>query len=150
MLTGALLLPKEYELGFFLKKRFLRIVIPFLFWSLIYITYHLGQDIYHGEMKSLSQAIDLILTELSQGADYHLWYIYMIIGIYLFIPVIGKWVRASTEKEILYFLVIWLITTFLNLPIPMKYKPDFNLVYFTGYIGYPILGYYLSKKEFIT
>ena len=40
MLSGALLLNRTISLVDFLKKRFLRILIPFLFWSLIYSTYH--------------------------------------------------------------------------------------------------------------
>src|SRR6267154_32982 len=39
MITGALLLHREYELGDFLKKRLGRIFTPFLFWSLVYIAY---------------------------------------------------------------------------------------------------------------
>src|ERR1700743_2355755 len=39
MITGALLLHKKYEIGNFLKKRLLRVVVPFLFWSLVYIWY---------------------------------------------------------------------------------------------------------------
>src|ERR1700743_3443674 len=37
MITGALLLHREYELGDFLKRRLTRILWPFLFWSFVYI-----------------------------------------------------------------------------------------------------------------
>ena len=36
MLTGMLLLPVEQEIGQFYKKRMLRVVIPFIVWSLLY------------------------------------------------------------------------------------------------------------------
>src|ERR1700749_2914497 len=39
MITGALLLNRDYEIGDFLKKRLTRVVVPFLFWSLVYIWY---------------------------------------------------------------------------------------------------------------
>src|ERR1700712_776037 len=39
MITGALLLYREYELGDFLKRRLTRVIYPFLFWSLVYIAY---------------------------------------------------------------------------------------------------------------
>src|ERR1700748_2984293 len=39
MITGALLLHRQYELGDFLKKRLGRVLVPFLFWSLVYIGY---------------------------------------------------------------------------------------------------------------
>lgn len=36
MLTGALLLGKPIEIASFFKKRFVRVLFPFLFWSSIY------------------------------------------------------------------------------------------------------------------
>src|SRR4051812_7155042 len=39
MITGALTLHREYEFGPFLKKRLSRVVVPFLFWSLVYVWY---------------------------------------------------------------------------------------------------------------
>src|SRR5665213_1648897 len=44
MVTGALLLHRDYQLGDFLKKRLSRIVWPFLFWSLVYIGYSWYND----------------------------------------------------------------------------------------------------------
>ena len=35
MISGCLLLNKDYDLGFFLKRRFSRILIPFIPWSLL-------------------------------------------------------------------------------------------------------------------
>ena len=39
MITGALNLATDYKPADFLKKRLVRIVIPFLFWSLVYVGY---------------------------------------------------------------------------------------------------------------
>ena len=41
MLTGSLMLSKDYDLNDFLKIKLMRIIIPFLFWSVIYILYGL-------------------------------------------------------------------------------------------------------------
>ena len=35
MISGALLLNRDYELGDFMKRRFSRILIPFIFWALL-------------------------------------------------------------------------------------------------------------------
>jgi surface polysaccharide O-acyltransferase-like enzyme len=148
MLTGALLLPKHYELGDFLKKKLYRIIIPLAFWSFIYIGYFYYKNFIQGDKISLIESVRWILIQLKQGASYHMWYLYMIIGIYLFIPIIGKWVRNSTEKEIKYFLMIWLFTLLLRLPIISSFTPNIDLTYFTGYLGYLILGYYLTTKSF--
>lgn len=148
MLTGALLLPKDYEIGDFLKKRLFRVIFPLVFWSIIYIIFSLSVKVLHGDKIILSETTRYIYMSFKNGSSFHLWYVYMIIGIYLFMPIIGKWVRNCSEKEILYFLLIWLCTIFLNQPIISKLKPNIELAYFSGYIGYLILGYYLSIKTF--
>ena len=106
MITGALLLHKEYEIGSFLKKRLSRVVIPFLFWSLVYIAYSwYNEEITFG--SDIGANIRQVLHLLKYGSSYHLWYVYMLIGLYFFIPVIGKFVRNASENEILYFLIVW-------------------------------------------
>lgn len=141
MLTGALLLPRPHTLKAYLKNRLVRIVIPFLFWTAIYICNSIYQNPNQYNFK-------FILGKLINGAAYHLWYIYMIIGIYLIIPIISTWVRKASEKEILYFLTLWLISILATQPIISNYTPDFNLKYFSGFIGYLVLGYYLSVRNF--
>lgn len=148
MLTGALLLPKVYEIGEFLKKRFLRIILPFLFWSVIYIvfTYYVKLSPNH-EMSTL-EVITWSLDLLRSGTSPHLWYIYMIIGIYLITPIISKWAQNCKENEIIYFLIIWFVALILNQPILERYITDIDVSYFSDFIGYLVLGYYLSVKTF--
>lgn len=147
MITGALLLPKEYELAAFFKKRLTRVVIPFLFWSLIYVIY----SWYNEELlftNNLWLNIKLVLHQLKNGSCYHLWYVYMLIGLYFIIPVIGKFVRNASEKETLYFLLVWFGVMMLNQPFLSPYNPSVDMRYFTGYIGYLVLGNYLATKDF--
>jgi surface polysaccharide O-acyltransferase-like enzyme len=40
------------------------------------------------------------------------------------------------------------LTIFANLPFVKKFIPDIEISYFSGYIGLPILGYYLSTFNF--
>jgi surface polysaccharide O-acyltransferase-like enzyme len=148
MLTGALLLTKKNEIGDFLKRKLFRIIFPLVFWSIIYILYSMIEKFLHGDKIDYYQTIQYIYLSFKNGSSFHLWYIYMIIGIYLFIPIIGKWVRNSNEKEILYFLLIWCGTNFLNHSAIKKFIPNIDLTYFSGYIGYIIIGYYLSTKSF--
>ncbi|WP_413668270.1 acyltransferase [Mucilaginibacter sp. Mucisp86] len=145
MITGALLLQREYELKDFLKKRFGRLIPPFIFWSLIYI----GYKLYNEEIElsdNIWLNIKLVLQQLQTGSYYHLWYVYLLMGLYLFIPVISKFVRNATEKEILYFLGIWFLTVILSRPYLTMLDPGIDLHNFTGYIGYLVLGYYLAYR----
>ncbi|MES2131899.1 MAG: acyltransferase family protein [Bacteroidota bacterium] len=149
MISGALLLPREVPLVPFTKKWTMKVLLPFLFWSIPYILYNFRQRIYLGETFTMLQAFKESCKYILQGTtNFHFWYIYMIIGIYLFIPIIGKWARAATEKELLYFLGIWFVAMCLQLPFISCFKPGVELYYFTGYLGFLILGYYLSIASF--
>lgn len=146
MITGALLLHREYEIGDFLKRRLSRIIWPFLFWSLVYV----GYSLYDEEIVFTADVwknVLLILHQLKYGAYYHLWYVYMLVGLYFFIPVIGRFARAATEKEILYFLVVWFTVISFTQPYLSRFWPQVDVRYFTGYVGYLVLGHYLAFKE---
>ncbi|RKR85502.1 surface polysaccharide O-acyltransferase-like enzyme [Mucilaginibacter gracilis] len=145
MISGALLLHRDYEIGDFLKKRLVRIVIPFLFWSLIYIAYeYYNEDIaYTG---NVGETLHQVLHFLKYGSSYHLWYVYMLIGLYLFVPIIGKFVRNATQNELLYFLIMWFVVMLLGQPYLSRFKPQIDLRYFEGFVGYLVLGHYLAFK----
>jgi surface polysaccharide O-acyltransferase-like enzyme len=147
MVTGALLLHREYEIGDFLKKRLTRVVLPFLFWSLVYVWYSwYNEDITFGSDAWAN--VKQVLLLLKNGSAYHLWYVYMLIGLYFFIPVIGKFVRNASEKEILYFLIVWFAVMLITQPYLSRFNPAVDMHYFVGYAGYLVLGHYLAYKDF--
>lgn len=148
MLSGALLLPRAYEIVDFLKKRGSRLIFPLLFWSLVYIAYNVADRYGEGQHMGLTETVKFICYQLRDGSAYHLWYVYMLIGIYLFVPIIGKAIRNCTEQQILYFLTIWLLVLISRLPYLKMLQSAIDFTYFTGYLGYFILGYYLSLKTF--
>ena len=149
MISGALILSKTYDsIGEYLRKRVLRILFPFLFWSIIYIIQELFLKFNQGEYLTFTEILKFTFSKLRDGASFHLWYIYVIIGLYLFYPIIGRWINKSNQQEIKYFLGIWLITIFVDLPFVKKLIPNIGISYFSGYIGFPILGYYLNKITF--
>ena len=75
MVSGALLLKrnidKPFETRFFLRKRFTKILIPLLFWSIV--------------GWSLEQ-YGIANTELSI-----LWFMYCLAGMYLLTPILSRW-----------------------------------------------------------
>jgi len=147
MITGALLLGRDYEPGDFLKRRLWRIIPPFLFWSLVYVAYAwYDEDIAFTNDVWLN--VKIVLHQLKFGASYHLWYVYMLIGLYFIIPILSKFVRNASEKLIVYFILLWLIVMLISQPYLVRYNPQIDLHYISGYIGYLVLGYYLATKQF--
>nr|WP_294944475.1 acyltransferase [uncultured Mucilaginibacter sp.] len=150
MISGYLLLPIKEPAGVFYKKRFTRLLIPFLFWSVMYciVPYFLGAD--PAEKMWANLATIPVNVNWSAG---HLWFVYMFIGVYLFIPVISPWAQTASKNFKLFFLAIWVFTLFL--PYIRTIYPDvlgevfwnkFSSVhYFSGYIGYLVLGQYIKE-----
>ena len=136
MISGTLLLNRDYELGSFLKKRYIRVLIPFLFWGVVVL---FSKIYFEGNAATVSRIIQMYLNNY--------WFVWMILGVYLFIPVINSFIKEYGMKGIEYFLAIWAFTMFLNTigQYPFHF---FELSYFAGYLGYFVLGYYLSNKKF--
>ena len=79
---------------------------------------------------------------------------YTLIGLYLVSPIISKWLDSATKAEIEFYLLLWIISLcypILELFVDINESNTGVIYYFSGYIGYFVLGYYLKKyPEFIT
>ncbi|QRM87789.1 acyltransferase family protein [Lacinutrix sp. WUR7] len=118
---------------------------PLVFWSLIYIAYSVFVV---GDNNILFfDLVKKIIRNLLHGSKFHLWFVYTLLGLYLFIPILRKWVKQAHKKEFHYFLILWFATTLYAIPALKLYLPNLELVNFSGYLGYLVLGYYLSKLK---
>jgi surface polysaccharide O-acyltransferase-like enzyme len=146
MLSGSFAL-EHYDgrLGNFLRKMFFRIILPFLFWSIIYLFFFSWSELIDSH-KTTIQLFSFTLTQLLSGTASHMWYVYVIVSLYLTFPFLSKWAKVAMEKEYFYFLMIWAILLILN-PYLEKYDTSFDFSYFSGYLGYVILGNYLFKTS---
>lgn len=174
MITGALLLPVKGEASVFYKKRIPRVLWPFLIWSVLYNLFPwftgvlgLNPDVildffpYSGE-EATQQSLSVSLKNIAEIPlnfsllDVHMWYIYLLIGLYLYLPIFSAWVEKASDKAKLWFLAAWGITTLL--PYYYEYVSPYlwgtcswnsygMLYYFAGFNGYLMLGHYLRKLE---
>ena len=174
MITGALLLPVRGDTSTFYKKRIPRVFYPFLIWSVLYnlfpwITGLLGLNPqiildffpYAGEevmQQSFSVSLEYILMIPFNFSilAVHMWYIYLLIGLYLYLPVFSAWVEKASERAKLMFLLAWGGT--LLLPYYYQFVSNylwgtcswnsFGMLYaFAGFNGYLLLGHYLKNLE---
>ncbi|MFD2603115.1 acyltransferase [Flavobacterium suzhouense] len=144
MITGALLLNKDYETSVFLKKKLVHILYPFLLYSLIYIcfSYNLKRLITE---QNFIDFLKHCFYSLKNGSYYHLWYIYMLIGLYIMTPIIRSYVKSANKKNIKYFLFLWLIYNFIKGYALNDLFPNLYFPVAIDYLGYFILGHYLYK-----
>jgi surface polysaccharide O-acyltransferase-like enzyme len=150
MLSGYLLLGRYKNLTDFLTKRFSKIFIPFLLWTIIFILWGNYFGIIPAE-KTNPEFIDILKKILSGGAggSGHLWFIYMLLGLYLFSPIVSRWVVQATDQEVIFFLIVWFVTCTIY-PYFEKFlgiKINFEIRYFSGYLGYFVLGYFLGNLQ---
>lgn len=95
MLSGAFILSDERntDYRFFYKKTFRKIGIPTLLFSIFYIVFSIAKSIAAVAMgKKEWTAVFLPIIEAIQGRPfYHMWYLYMIIGVYLLVPIVHRY-----------------------------------------------------------
>jgi len=156
MISGSLLLSKRYSLKDHLKKRFQKVLLPFIFWSIIYILYDLIFPVLKGDSIYFMPSLKYITSGLFFGVRGHLWYVYMILGLYLFIPYLQKWTSQYKKNEMYLFLSLWSVTLIVNWFISSapgakgySFVRGFDLSYFSGFVGYLVLGFFLYKNNFL-
>ena len=93
-----------------------------------------------------------------------LWYLYMLIGLYLLMPILSAWLAGASQKDVRLFLKLWGVSLFI--PYIQMLAPvfgytgnygnmgiwgvcDWNVYgtfyYFSGFVGYLVLAYYLVR-----
>ena len=154
MISGTLFLDPKRKIGLgkLYRKNIWRVLKAFFFWSLLYAIFHMVVN---------GWSFHTFVVSIFTGY-YHEWFILMIVGLYLIVPVMRK-ITASTQAT-LYFIVLAFVFGFLIPSIRDQIIPystllsgsdiisaldaDFesmSITFVAGYTGYFALGYYLKK-----
>lgn len=158
--SSYLQFPLHYPAGEFFRRRTVRIMVPFILWTSVYAIVW-GEPVEN--FKSL-------LLNFNYAAG-HLWFVYMLLGIYLIMPMLSPWAEKVSKKELQVYLGIWLFTTIIPLVrqlaggnAPAIYGPlgipnlakyplwgesswnTYGLFYYlSGFVGYMLLGLYFRR-----
>lgn len=150
IISAFLLVPMKegQRMGQFYRRRFTHILPPLFLFMVLYSTLPLlwGQLDEATSLKDLSR----LLLNFPTLAG-HLWFMYPLISLYLFIPIISPWLRQATAKEERFFLLLFLLSTcmpYLNRWFGEVWGECFwnqyhMLWYFSGYLGYLVLAHYI-------
>ena len=158
--SGYLQLPLRYPTGEFFRRRAVRILIPLLFWTVVYALVW-GEPV--ANFKGL-------LLNFNYAAG-HLWFVYMLLGLYLIMPLLSPWAAQVSRRELSVYLGIWGLTLLVpfireaaggaapiiyaadGLPAPAlfplwgeaSWNPFGLLYYVSGFAGYMLLGLYIKR-----
>lgn len=145
MISGMMFLKKK-DLSF--KEIFKKYVFKIL---LIIIVFGTGMIMMEEIFINKSFSLDLfkkIFIRLLEGDIWaHMWYLYLILGLYLITPALTLITNNIKEKEYQIFLVILFSLTILlsTVESAFKLKIALNMINLSGYIFYYFYGHYLYK-----
>ena len=151
MTSAYLLFPVRRPTGEFFRRRLVRVVLPFAFWAVAYVWAANGA---WGR---------LIFNFPDEGG--HLWFVPMLVGLYLLMPLLSPWAEKVSERELRGWIAVWLFTTLFpflrGLWARLYGEPSFGAVpylygecpwnlfgsfhYVSGFIGYMLLGFWFRK-----
>lgn len=147
MISGMFFLKpgKEQSIRKLLTKNCLRIVTAFFFWSAMYAVL----DAYMHPGSSIKHIVKTFIL-----GRYHLWFLIMLVGLYLLVPILKKMMEDKKVTE--YFLILSFIFNFcmnavLLVPaidgITTVWNGYLSMSFVCGYTAYFVLGSYMAENE---
>ena len=150
MISGALFLGKSRgkNLEIVYKKYIYRIFVLIVFWSCTYFAFRiLNGNLEITDIKSIAGAL--------LYGNYHLWYLWMIAGLYAIAPILNRIIEDDKVCKYLLSLCVvgcWVpgmleVVPALDELVQEILQDKIYLFLPMGYMGYYVLGYYLYRNK---
>lgn len=153
MTSSYLLVPIKGDTRSFFRRRMIRVVVPFAVWSLLYAVVPMWGS--GGSVDIASNFAQLSVNLMWHSG--HLWFVYMIIGLYLTMPILSPWLERVSRRGEELFLGLWLFSTavpfFRELALILRGTAEvwgeaswneFGMLYYvSGFIGFVVAAHYI-------
>ena len=159
MISGMFFLNPQKEIPFakLYRKNIFRLLVALVFWGILYRTIGVVQFAIDSDV-TFGAVITKMANEYSKllfgPVWYHLWFLYMIIGLYILVPLIRIFTKSAAKKHYHYlFLIYAVFGSFLPLIndsllfANSTLEINFKIAELMGFGIYFVLGYYLYKFE---
>jgi len=154
MISGAMILnsSKTYNLKYLFAHRLVRVVVPFLAWSVIsaYLARVMTGPV---DMRDFTNTL-LMMYHKPVLIAY--WFMYPLIALYLLSPFLKAIADKIDDKMLIYLLILWVVID-IALPTLTTNTPKNIGVYFNSFglgrvvvskdVGYFFIGYRISKID---
>lgn len=146
LLSGMLNIRNKYTANIFFQRRTKRVLIPFLFWGIIYsIVIYFYQTVKNNPINAIISLKNFILFQGEfRNYIYHFWFIYTLLLLYLITPLIKQKIVYFIKYKTLFF-IIWGLSA-----IGYSNNEHFIIhliISFLYYLGFYILGFLLKDIE---
>ena len=138
MYLGAVTLSSKHDSISFFMGKIKNLLIPLVYWTLFALLFQ--KYIMHWDIDIIE---GLLLSPFKVVAN-NMQILYLLISIFLLMPILKIFINNSSRKQQIYFTLLWLyaVTVPLNLETLNAHS---YLPMFTGFTGYMVLGYLLTK-----
>lgn len=145
MISGMFLIGRNETFRESYEKRAAKILIPLTFWSFLYLVYLITLR----RVANVDPDIDSLLKSVILGQPfYHLWYLYMLIGLYLVTPILNLIIPIVSRRTLwavsIGFLLFGMVHGIYNLAVGNNL---IFLLWFIDYLGYYLIGYLIRDSE---
>jgi len=154
MLSGMFMLDphRSLPLSKLLFHNALRVLVSLVFWAGVYAV--VGY-VAAGGRFSWWGLWGAIVAAFRGDTHYHLWFLYMILGLYIVTPILRAFCRGASRSDFHYFFVVAFLFASL-LPTAFRFWPNatatlrlwydrLDVQVVMGYVGYYVAGYYLKE-----
>lgn len=148
MLSGAFLLDndKNKNYKYFYKKTFKKIVIPTIIFSILYFLPIFIRNLFLIESKTISEIFEPVKNFLIGQPSSHLWYLYMLIGVYILVPIVirvkNDISQKTFEKVSIVFLALASISYWTS-----SYTLNYDIGMVFEFLGYLMIGYTIRNNS---
>jgi len=153
MISGFLLLNPDKDINITKIKKYIFkiVIILFIFGFAFALIKNIFLDGFNNPLNLIAKSFINLIQEESWN---HLWYLYILIGLYILLPILRKFIKYASDDEIKFILIALFILSFL---IP-TINDIFNLNITSFYLGsdkfyaifYLIIGYYIGTNKLIS
>ncbi len=142
MLSGSLLLGKKESYGSFFSKRIVRLLLPWVSWTLIYFLANFHIQNVLGLARQFATTFESF------------WFLPMILGLYCLTPALRIFTKAAQKRDIWLIIILWFfVVSFMpydrnSLAFPRQVD-DGLLRQVINYLGSYLLGFQLTTTKIL-
>lgn len=146
MMTGAFVLADSKTANYkeFYRKKFIKIGVPTIIFSCLYILYRIPLC-FVGENTGMRKVFLLIEDIIKGSPFYHMWYLYILFGLYLLAPIVIRFKDSIKYENFRKVVIIFLILGTFSRWTTENVRLNWSLGAIFEYLGYFMIGYVIRR-----